>query len=522
MSRIVPLILFLFAVPLCAAQLLAQNLGGVQLIPSKKPNFSIPFEIRDDHATDPAQSIELLVSTNAGKSWTVQSRLPLDAKAFPFQAAADGEYWFAFRTISVAGITRSSGRGGAQLRVLVDTTPPELTVTLEQQPGGEMLVVWKITDKNFPQRKPAFQVSDLTVVGGANGEKTWQPLSVESKITRREGDTLEGRFLFWPYFPNRNSEEAAQIGPDKIEIRMTATDVVGNAAETIFTAKITPVAARPASLTARMLAQQPSQKAGQAHSVGPISPPKPMRVARTVRNSHSAVTVEPQWQQAPQLPQTVATQSALPNSAISELSPQTPTSDLGLELLTRMDKLFDGRFTEDRETLLANQAAEQTAQTVREKEVQLPDFPVDSSTDFPDSPLPTVANSLPAIASEAVVSETIASRDKGEKPAVKPGKILGISLNTASDPPQMIVKWAVGEPVDGRGDKEGQIDVQRAVSPDGPWQPIVRSLPNSGEYWWYLSEADQEPFFLRVDFVKESGERFSDVTRKAIVVDGAF
>ncbi len=81
-------------------------------------------------------------------------------------------------------------------------------------------------------------------------------------------------------------------------------------------------------------------------------------------------------------------------------------------------------------------------------------------------------------------------------PQEQPGKITGISLNTATSPAQIIVKWQVGNDES----RSGLIDVLRATSLDGPWQPIAKSLPNSGEYWWYLSEIDLEPFYVRVYF----------------------
>jgi hypothetical protein len=85
---------------------------------SKK--FSIPFEIQTDSSPDPVREVELLVSEDFGTHWKTAGKIRSDAKKFEFNAEKDGEYWFAFRTITLSGTTKQA-TSGPQLRVLVNS-----------------------------------------------------------------------------------------------------------------------------------------------------------------------------------------------------------------------------------------------------------------------------------------------------------------------------------------------------------------------------------------------------------------
>ncbi len=522
--------------PILFAQAPVRSTGMPNVIPSTQRQFAIPFEIRTDHATDSAKEIELLVSRNGGVGWHVNNRLPLEAKSFTFQAEADGEYWFAFRTVSLSGVIRPSGGGGPQLRVLVDTVSPEISVIMEQQSGGEMLVSWKVTEKNFQGKKPTFAVSALSAFEAA---KNWIPLTVDSKHLRQSGDTLEGRFLFWPYIPG-----SGPSGPGEIELRMTAEDTAGNQSETSCVARITPVGSHPASIVGNIPSKKDGEESehGTNGTAGPITPPRPLRVRRALRDNSAPVSLEPILQK-PELAKNGDDpftdwnfSETLADLERPEAMPERLTEkavavsmeesdDLAQLLLARMDGLFDGRFAQERAAL-----AEKKADEINESQRA---FSWENGPVFPEAPeLPALA-SIPVetpkpVSAEpyAVVASAVAteSRETSETesnqnimiPAT--GQIVGISLNTATSPAQIIVKWNVGSEID----QSGLIDVLRSASPEGPWRPIARSLANSGEYWWYLSKIDLEPFYINVEFSGAGGKRHSDQTGSPIHVDPAW
>jgi len=103
---------------------------GQQTLPPLYPynslNFTIPFEISGGANT--IREVELFVSQDRGRRWQFVARQPVETGEFAFRADANGEYWFAFRTLPTTG-TAASMTGHPDLRVLVDTknhvtTPP--------------------------------------------------------------------------------------------------------------------------------------------------------------------------------------------------------------------------------------------------------------------------------------------------------------------------------------------------------------------------------------------------------------
>ena len=106
------------------------------LIPVNVPSLTIPFEI--DGTANTIREVELFVSQDRGRRWQSVVRLPVETGKFTFRAEADGEYWFASRTITSTG-TPSSMTGYPELRVLVDTKNPG--VALPPQPSEPKSVV---------------------------------------------------------------------------------------------------------------------------------------------------------------------------------------------------------------------------------------------------------------------------------------------------------------------------------------------------------------------------------------------
>jgi hypothetical protein len=108
-----------------AGKVSAQSLPPLSHTASR--NFTIPFEIDSNGEIDPIKHVELLVSHDRGRHWNIVNRLPVEAKKFSYKAAADGEYWFAFRTVTASGKI-SSAPMTPQLRVAVDILAPPTPV----------------------------------------------------------------------------------------------------------------------------------------------------------------------------------------------------------------------------------------------------------------------------------------------------------------------------------------------------------------------------------------------------------
>ena len=105
-------------------------------MPVNVPSFTIPFEIGGSAQT--IRDVELLVSQDRGRRWSSAARQPVETGKFAFRADADGEYWFAFRTITLTG-EASSVTGHPELRVLVDTKNPMMVSPFQQSETGAVM-----------------------------------------------------------------------------------------------------------------------------------------------------------------------------------------------------------------------------------------------------------------------------------------------------------------------------------------------------------------------------------------------
>ncbi|MBI3466466.1 MAG: hypothetical protein HY000_25920 [Planctomycetes bacterium] len=110
-----------------------------------------PIRIAADPAalqTLRAVEIHLYVSSDQGQSWKPYGSVKPDRRRFLWHAGADGEYWFAVRTMDEAGQLHPADGEPLQpeLRVVVDTAQP--TLDLSSLPRGSKLggVQWKASD----------------------------------------------------------------------------------------------------------------------------------------------------------------------------------------------------------------------------------------------------------------------------------------------------------------------------------------------------------------------------------------
>jgi hypothetical protein len=95
--------------------------------------FTIPFEVEESVIRE----VELLVSKDRGRRWYSAGRQPVEAGKFTFQADSNGEYWFAFRTKTLAGNV-SPMNGLPQLRVLVESANPMIVLSPQSSESGPL------------------------------------------------------------------------------------------------------------------------------------------------------------------------------------------------------------------------------------------------------------------------------------------------------------------------------------------------------------------------------------------------
>ena len=164
--------------------------------------FSVPFSV----TLPPAPSeIQLFVSTDRGGSWQVYDRAAPGAGKFGFRANADGEYWFALRTIEADGRPNPPGptfRPG--IRIVIDTVQPHLQFDATVGPAGEVKTSWRVSD-------PALNPASLAIEYQPTLGGPWQPIAVDRRADANATSTLAGQLTWWPETSSRVIHVRAEV-----------------------------------------------------------------------------------------------------------------------------------------------------------------------------------------------------------------------------------------------------------------------------------------------------------------------
>lgn len=140
---------------------------------TSKTQFRIPYHY--DQAEIKrlgAREIRLYVSTDRGVTWKHTQSVSPSTRKFPFTATQDGEYWFSVRTLDSQNQLHPSGRVFEPgLRVVIDTTPPQLELNLRQVSPGKVQLIWNAEDKYLDPSKLVLEYSQ-------NGSQNWQRVIV--------------------------------------------------------------------------------------------------------------------------------------------------------------------------------------------------------------------------------------------------------------------------------------------------------------------------------------------------------
>ncbi len=182
-------------------------------IATRQTIFSIPFRIEDPEpgAPQPAE-VRLYVSMDQGVTWRPYARVAPTDGQFLFRAVSDGEYWFLVRTLDKAGRLRPTGPFKPELRVVVDTTPPQLDLKAEAGEAGQVTARWQVTE--LAPKRESFRLQYREAP-----DLPWQPVTIDWDRVDVEGNTQSGSVTWVPHG-----------GQDRVQIRAEVSDAAGNPA----------------------------------------------------------------------------------------------------------------------------------------------------------------------------------------------------------------------------------------------------------------------------------------------------
>lgn len=190
------------AAPQSASRASAQP-SSQDAIVVRQTSFNIPFSVPATEAR-PVQ-IQLYVSADRGRNWRLYDQLPPDAGRFPFRAQADGEYWFALRTLDAQGRANPAGpmlQPG--LRIMVDTREPELQFDATVGRAGEVTCTWRVSDPTLAPR--SLKIEYQEVVDGP-----WKEMAVQRDVPQPAPNLLVGKTTWFPETTSRVIHVRAEV-----------------------------------------------------------------------------------------------------------------------------------------------------------------------------------------------------------------------------------------------------------------------------------------------------------------------
>jgi hypothetical protein len=286
--------------PVARSQTVADAAASASVLPEpiywKQSLFQIPYQWGSAAEPGAAQLVLLFVSKDRGLSWHKISEARPNVTSFNYRAEGEGEYWFAVRTLDRQGQAWPTGAYQPELRVIVDTTMPqiaELRATLLA--GNAIDLEWSGSDLHLDASSWKFEAQrDLA--------GPWEQVRITEKPSALDGAAGTPNGIS----AGRNLVQLP-AGRTPLAIRATVLDRAGNSA-TYQTAVQTaptnshvvqrlPAPDPPAALTTNLPVNNPfftspsassPQPASPAHDVvGGIAPATPGWV------SGSAVAAEP-------------------------------------------------------------------------------------------------------------------------------------------------------------------------------------------------------------------------------------
>ncbi|MCS7304194.1 MAG: hypothetical protein NZ602_03680 [Thermoguttaceae bacterium] len=184
-----------------------------QPIVTRQTVFAIPFHlVPAQDSSQQAVEVHLYVSTDQGRRWQLYQRVRPTEGQFLVRTTGEGEYWFLVRTVDRAGRVRPQGPPQPEMRVVVDTTPPHLSLTAEPSPSGSVTVRWKMTDRTL-------RPETLRITYRSSPDGPWQPVGLEAQQVQTVSEGQEGWTSWNP-----------PVGIVGAELRAEVADAAGNLA----------------------------------------------------------------------------------------------------------------------------------------------------------------------------------------------------------------------------------------------------------------------------------------------------
>ena len=555
------------------------------LFPTRNNFFTIPFEIKVNDSSELPTEVELTYSTDQGMNWFPYGRVQPDKKQFLFKSPSDGEYWFIFKTYGQDGLVKETRRRGPMLRVLVDTTPPKLTLAAEQKSTGEIVIQWSVEDANLARKSPQLQIAYSVPDQKSNYLTNWKPVAVDPLKVQTEESKHKGELVVWPERNAVSFEIQAEIsdaaGNREMQSRTVSLAVTEKAddanvlTESMLSKRNPPAQREPktadslvsalSSITPKQDMEKTAISADVKQATVSLTPPRPLVISPTSSS-----------QAKPQIPTRIPDLAAI-NKAVNEKKPDIPANSVAVSPVLDFNLTFPPSNEAGKDSVVVGPILfpDDAVKTVGDGETFVVGSPQETvspadkigfgisgdsfvlpleepgvlseggiaATDGPrlsvpnpkndwidDIPPPVfeeTQNGDPAETEEASNdAETEQTTETSPEEALKVAdafiRITKVSHLRGLKLNQVVVKWETDE-TSWTGKDDVKVSLFRGSSQQGPWTPIAVDQKNEGSYAWTVSQEDRSPFYilLQCEGEGESKEVVSDLTMQPIQLPAA-
>ena len=447
----------------------------------RKTSFALRFH-EPRPGQDVPQEVHLHVSTDRGQTWNPYAQSPPSKRRFVYQAPGDGEYWFMLRTKFASGQYLPAGRPAAEVKVVVDTAPPELALDVREGAGGEVHLAWRVSDPNLDPETFRLEYKS-TDLGGA-----WQRVALERAALQPGQTEYNGETTIVPL------TEGAE---HSLIVRADVADKAGN-----HTAREQPLRlslARPAG---------PAVDGETQEDVPPeMRPTFPRRASTAMDRDDDRSYPVLDSSQGPLVPETIHPPITRRNEPPPEADAAPP---LDTDARPRMSNKKQLELDYDIDSVGSAVIAEVELWCTRDGGRTWSLF---GSDDDCRSPMRIQVDGEGFYGFRVVAATAGGQRgpapSSGEPPDVLVGvdltppeaKFVSAELSADGDAEQLVVVWeAADERLAAR-----PVALRYGETPHGPWTTIASGLENTGRYAWRLDERLPERVYLQLAVRDEAG-----------------
>lgn len=495
-----------------------------QQVFTSKTRFRIPYRYdAQEMQRLRAQEIRLYTSIDNGRKWQLAQTVPPDAAKFEFNAPADGEYWFAVRTLDGNNQLHPGGANFTPgLKVVVDTTDPSLKLQLQPSDAGQVRLAWNAFDTWLDIQK-------LTLEYRQPGQEEWQTVRVVPKAT---GETS------W-------SVPSGGI----VAVRGTVTDRAGNVGSSQIQTNITPasdVRERPSKPDfSRPVAQEPSPETPAVASNFPDSGgPKPFPAEAFEPSPHP---LHPKPIAQPETPQIAENPFAgnqpseswnnqnLPVADLPEKRPATLQGRYSKPAESAPSKLKGPiRIVKDTKFDLGYELENVGASGVASVELFITQdngahwwrYGEDEDRKSPFSvEVPVEGTYGFAIRVRSGAGLAVEPPKNGNAPDMNvivdqtapDAAVLSILPRKGQNGPEVVIRWKVSD----LHPSGAPISLSYAVDQQGPWIPVTGWQADEGEFAWQIGARVPPEVFILLDVRDAAGNMTSIMSEQPVSIDVA-